>query len=142
MSDSVLILINIAIISIVTLAVISVIWKYVHNYFLKILFMLIILAFAVLINYPIKNAIYNNGFTSTDIVFVSDVLTAEDTQYFISPSKSTSQVAYLDEEHKVQYIDSQDLKIFYDTDKPFVRKVKYWNHWYYWYELELHLEAK
>ena len=142
MSDTVLIMINIVIISIVTLGVISVIWKYVHNYFLKILFVLILLAFAVLINYPIKNAIYNNGFTSTDIVFVSDVLTTEDTQYFISPSKSTSQVAYLDEEHKVQYIESEDLKIFYDADKPFVRKVKYWNHWYYWYELELHLEAK
>ena len=69
MSDTVLIIIIVAIMSIVTLAVISVIWKYVHNYFLKILFMLILLAFAVLINYTIKNAIYNNGFTSTDIVF-------------------------------------------------------------------------
>jgi len=139
MSDTVLIIIIIAIISIVTLAVISVLWKYVHNYFLKILFMLILLTFAVLINYPIKNAIYNNGFTSTDIVFQSDVLTEEDTQYFISPVKSSSQVAYLDEESKVQYVESDNLKIFYDSDKPFVRKVKYWNHWYYWYELELHL---
>ena len=125
---------------IVTLGVLACIWKYVKSIFFDILFSIIIIGIAIVIYYPIKNAIYNNGFTSTDVVFQSDILTEEDTQYFVSPAKSTAQVAYLDEEHKVQYVESDNLKIFYDSDKPFVRKVKYWNHWYYWYELELHLE--
>lgn len=140
MNDKVLWFIIAFIVVIVTLGVLACIWKYVKSIFFDILFSIIIIGIAIVIYYPIKNAMYNNGFTSTDVVFQSDVLTEEDTQYFVSPAKSTAQVAYLDEEHKVQYIESEDLKIFYDSDKPFVRKVKYWNHWYYWYELELHLE--
>lgn len=140
MNDMVLWFIIAFIVVIVTLGVLACIWKYVKSIFVDILFSIIIIGIAIVIYYPIKNAIYNNGFTSTDVVFQSDVLTEEDTQYFISPAKSSSQVAYLDEESKVQYIESDNLKIFYDSDKPFVRKVKYWNHWYYWYELELHLE--
>ncbi len=139
MNDIVLWFIIAFIVVIVTLGVLACIWKYVKNIFFDILFSIIIIGIAIVIYYPIKNAIYNNGFTSTDVVFQSDILTEEDTQYFISPAKSSSQVAYLDEENKVQYIESENLKIFYDSDKPFVRKVKYWNHWYYWYELELHL---
>jgi hypothetical protein len=139
MNDMVLWFIIAFIVVIVTLGVLACIWKYVKNIFFDILFSIIIIGIAIVIYYPIKNAIYNNGFTSTDVVFQSDILTEEDTQYFISPAKSSSQVAYLDEENKVQYIESENLKIFYDSDKPFVRKVKYWNHWYYWYELELHL---
>ena len=140
MRDNVLWFIIAFIVVIVTLGVLTCIWKYVKSVFFDILFSIIIIGIAIVIYYPIKNAIYNNGFTSTDIVFQSDVLTEDDTQYFVSPAKSTAQVAYLNEEHKVQYIESDNLKIFYDSDKPFVRKVKYWNHWYYWYELELHLE--
>ena len=140
MNDKVLWFIIAFIVVIVTLGVLACIWKYVKSIFFDILFSIIIIGIVVIIYYPIKNAIYNNGFTSTEIVFQSDVLTEEDTQYFVSPAKSTAQVAYLDEEHKVQYVESDNLKIFYDSDKPFVRKVKYWNHWYYWYELELHLE--
>lgn len=140
MNDMVLWFIIAFIVVIVTLGVLACIWKYVKSIFFDILFSIIIIGIAIVIYYPIKNAIYNNGFTSTDVVFQSDILTEEDTQYFVSPAKSTAQVAYLDEEHKVQYVESDNLKIFYDSDKPFVRKVKYWNHWYYWYELELHLE--
>ncbi len=140
MNDIVLWFIIAFIVVIVTLGVLTCIWKYVKSIFFDILFSIIIIGIAIVIYYPIKNAMYNNGFTSTDVVFQSDVLTEEDTQYFVSPAKSTAQVAYLDEEHKVQYVESDNLKIFYDSDKPFVRKVKYWNHWYYWYELELHLE--
>ena len=140
MNDIVLWFIIAFIVVIVTLGVLACIWKYVKSIFFDILFSIIIIGIAIVIYYPIKNAIYNNGFTSTDVVFQSDILTEEDTQYFVSPAKSTAQVAYLDEEHKVQYVESDNLKIFYDSDKPFVRKVKYWNHWYYWYELELHLE--
>ena len=140
MNDMVLWFIIAFIVVVVTLGVLACIWKYVKSIFFDILFSIIIIGIAIVIYYPIKNAIYNNGFTSTDVVFQSDILTEEDTQYFVSPAKSTAQVAYLDEEHKVQYVESDNLKIFYDSDKPFVRKVKYWNHWYYWYELELHLE--
>ena len=140
MNDMVLWFIIAFIVVVVTLGVLACIWKYVKSIFFDILFSIIIIGIAIVIYYPIKNAIYNNGFTSTDVVFQSDILTEEDTQYFVSPAKSTAQIAYLDEEHKVQYIESDNLKIFYDSDKPFVRKVKYWNHWYYWYELELHLE--
>ena len=140
MNDIVLWFIIAFIVVIVTLGVLACIWKYVKSIFFDILFSIIIIGIVIVIYYPIKNAIYNNGFTSTDVVFQSDILTEEDTQYFVSPAKSTAQVAYLDEEHKVQYVESDNLKIFYDSDKPFVRKVKYWNHWYYWYELELHLE--
>ncbi len=140
MNDIVLWFIIAFIVVIVTLGVLTCIWKYVKSIFFDILFSIIIIGIAIVIYYPIKNAMYNNGFISTDVVFQSDVLTEEDTQYFVSPAKSTAQVAYLDEEHKVQYVESDNLKIFYDSDKPFVRKVKYWNHWYYWYELELHLE--
>lgn len=140
MNDKVLWFIIAFIVVIVTLGVLACIWKYVKSIFFDILFSIIIIGIAIVIYYPIKNAMYNNDFTSTEIVFQSDVLTEEDTQYFVSPAKSTAQVAYLNEEHKVQYIESDNLKIFYDSDKPFVRKVKYWNHWYYWYELELHLE--
>ena len=140
MNDIVLWFIIAFIVVIVTLGVLVCIWKYVKSIFFDILFSIIIIGIAIVIYYPIKNAIYNNGFTSTDVVFQSDILTEEDTRYFVSPAKSTAQVAYLDEEHKVQYVESDNLKIFYDSDKPFVRKVKYWNHWYYWYELELHLE--
>ena len=140
MNDMVLWFIIAFIVVIVTLGVLACIWKYVKSIFFDILFSIIIIGIVIVIYYPIKNAIYNNGFTSTDVVFQSDILTEEDTQYFVSPAKSTAQVAYLDEEHKVQYVESDNLKIFYDSDKPFVRKVKYWNHWYYWYELELHLE--
>ena len=140
MNDIVLWFIIAFVVVIVILGVLACIWKYVKSIFVDILFSIIIIGIAIVIYYPIKNAIYNNGFTSTDVVFQSDILTEEDTQYFVSPAKSTAQVAYLDEEHKVQYVESDNLKIFYDSDKPFVRKVKYWNHWYYWYELELHLE--
>lgn len=140
MNDMVLWFIIAFIVVIVTLGVLVCIWKYIKSIFFDILFSIIIIGIVIVIYYPIKNAIYNNGFTSTEIVFQSDVLTEEDTQYFVSPAKSTAQVAYLNEEHKVQYVESDNLKIFYDSDKPFVRKVKYWNHWYYWYELELHLE--
>lgn len=140
MNDKVLWFIIAFIVVIVALGVLACIWKYVKSIFFDILFSIIIIGIMVVIYYPIKNVIYNNGFTSTDVVFQSDVLTEEDTQYFVSPAKSTAQVAYLDEENKVQYIESDSLKIFYDSEKPYVRKVKYWNHWYYWYELELHLE--
>ena len=140
MSELILLIIIGIILGITTLGVVTVLLKRIHNIFFSIVSSLIAISFAILLFIVIRHAIRNNGFTSTDIVFMSDVLTEEDTQYFISPAKSTSQVAYLDEEHKVQYIESKDLKIFYDADKPFVRKVKYWNHWYYWYELELHLE--
>ena len=140
MSELILLIIIGIILGITTLGVVTVLLKRIHNIFFSIVSSLIAISFAILLFIVIRHAIRNNGFTSTDIVFMSDVLTEEDTQYFISPAKSTSQVAYLDEEHKVQYIESEDLKIFYDSEKPYVRKVKYWNHWYYWYELELHLE--
>ena len=139
MSEMVLVIIIGIILGLTTLGVVTVLLKKVHNIFFSITACIIIIAFAIFMLIIIQHAMRNNGFTSTEIVFQSEVLTEADTQYFISPAKSTSQVAYLDENHKVQYIDSTDLKIFYDTDTPYVRKVKYWNHWYYWYELELHL---
>ena len=113
MNDIVLWFIIAFIVVIVTLGVLACIWKYVKSIFFDILFSIIIIGIAIVIYYPIKNAIYNNGFTSTDVVFQSDILTEEDTQYFVSPAKSTAQVAYLDEEHKVQYVESDNLKIFY-----------------------------
>lgn len=140
MSELVLLIIIGIILGITALGVVTVLLKRMHNIFFSIISSLVVIAFTTFLFIVIRHAIHNNGFTSTDIVFQSDILTEEDTQYFISPAKSSSQVAYLDEESKVQYIDSKELKIFYDSDKPFVRKVKYWNHWYYWYELELHLE--
>lgn len=140
MSELVLLIIIGIIFGITTLGFVTVLFKRTHNIFFSIISSLVAIGFATFLFIIIQHTIHNNGFTSTEIVFQSDVLTEEDTQYFISPAKSSSQVAYLDEENKVQYIESKDLKIFYDSDEPFVRKVKYWNHWYYWYELELHLK--
>ena len=78
MNDKVLWFIIAFIVVIVTLGVLACIWKYVKSIFFDILFSIIIIGIAIVIYYPIKNAMYNNGFTSTDVVFQSDVLNEED----------------------------------------------------------------
>lgn len=60
-----------------------------------------------------------------------------------SIDSDTTLINYVDENKELKHIKSDKVKIFYDLNDdhdPFVRKVKYWRWFIYWYELEVHIK--
>ena len=60
-----------------------------------------------------------------------------------SIDSDTTLINYVDENKELKHIKSDKVKIFYDLNDdhdPFVRKVKYWRWFIYWYEVEVHIK--